>query len=93
MGIEPTTADVGRKVIYRDVGAAKIEEGVITSFNDNFVFVRYGANTTSQATARRDLEWAHRGPQDLALRRPYRGGRLVGTDFCPLPPDPALDRS
>jgi hypothetical protein len=32
-------------------------EGVITSFNDHSVFVRYGADKHSKGTSRADLEW------------------------------------
>jgi hypothetical protein len=57
--IEPTQQDVGRRVCY--VGnrfpGGKIEVGVITSFNQDWVFVRYGAETGSKATSRQDLKW------------------------------------
>jgi len=52
---EITTKDIGRKVVYRNNNS--IEEGVITSFNSSFVFVRYGSNTQSQATSKQDLEF------------------------------------
>ncbi len=57
--IEPTEKDIGRKVIYRDdIGPVEPpEEGVITSFNPRFVFVRYGGEATSKATRREDLDW------------------------------------
>ena len=58
--IQLTQADVGRKAIYRERGdfpGRKVEEGVITSFNDSVVFVRYGASASSVATSRGDLEW------------------------------------
>lgn len=58
--IDPTASDIGRKVIYREQGnfpGRKIEEGVITSFNKQFVFVRYEGLGGSAATAREDLEW------------------------------------
>lgn len=55
--IDPTEEDVGRKVVYRDRSGSKVEEGVITSFNATFVFVRYGSQTTSAGTRREDLEW------------------------------------
>jgi hypothetical protein len=48
--IDPKPADIGRKVVYRDPGGLKVEEGVITSFNDTCVFVRYGADTGSNST-------------------------------------------
>lgn len=56
--INPTTDDVGRKVVYRARHPnAELEEGVITSFNETCVFVRYGADVHSKGTDRRDLEW------------------------------------
>jgi hypothetical protein len=66
--IAPTSSDIGRRVIYRlphaselngtGKGGQGIEEGVITSFNSAYVFVRYRADSHSKATARCDLEWA-----------------------------------
>lgn len=47
-------SDVGRRVIYKP----KWEHGVITSWNEHVVFVRYDdAGSTSQATQAGDLEW------------------------------------
>lgn len=62
--IDPTDADIGRKVIYRDRSGYKIETGSITSFNDHFVFVRYGSGSTSAATVRETLTWEHAKPGD-----------------------------
>lgn len=53
--IKLTKKDIGRKVIY-DSGY-KIEEGVITSFNDKYVFVRYGSAIHPQPTYYRDLRF------------------------------------
>lgn len=64
--IEPTEKDVGRGVVYtgnRYPGGA-LEQGVITSFNEHSVFVRYKGDTGSKGTARVDLEWL--SPPDLA---------------------------
>lgn len=63
MAIEPTEADIGRKVIYcpgptphpRPFGLS--EEGYITGFNEHYVFVRYGSDTGSKATRRDHLYW------------------------------------
>lgn len=64
--IEPTEQDIGRKVVYRVYSATAPahapriidrEEGVITSFNPSYVFVRYGSKAHSQATKRTDLDW------------------------------------
>jgi len=57
--IQPTPEDIGRKVIYRERGdfpGRKIEEGVLTSFNTKYAFVRYGG-VMSAATDFADLEW------------------------------------
>ena len=58
--IEPSEDDIGRAVVYTGPGGA-IEEGVITSFNNICVFVRYGANKHSKGTSRDDLEWTQPG--------------------------------
>jgi hypothetical protein len=58
--IEPTHEDIGRTVIYtgsRDDPGGEPEVGMITSFNSVAVFVLYGADKESTATARADLEW------------------------------------
>lgn len=91
--IHPTTTDIGRRVIYRDwcggnLRGAKIEEGVITSFNDSYVFVRYGTGCTSAATSRDDLEWSHRQPEDTAISITMRGGKVTEMDFVPPPRRP-----
>jgi hypothetical protein len=41
---------VGAKVLYCEPGSAPSEEGVITSVNEHYVFVRYGADYGSKAT-------------------------------------------
>ena len=57
--IEPTNDDIGRAVVYTGnrYPGGKLEEGVITSFNDYRVFVRYGSDKGSKSTSREDLEW------------------------------------
>jgi hypothetical protein len=59
--INPTQNDIGRIVIYTGNrwSGAKPDVGVITSFTDHAVFVRYGAERHSKATSRGDLEWDH----------------------------------
>jgi hypothetical protein len=57
--IEPTEADIGRRVVYignRHPGG-KLEYGVITHITSVYVFVRYGNERSSKATRREDLEW------------------------------------
>ena len=55
--INPTEKDIGRQVVYRCAPLFKPEEGVITSYNNTCVFVRYGSKVGSEATSREDLEW------------------------------------
>ncbi len=57
--IEPTEHDIGRAVVYTGnrYPGGKLEQGIITSYHDHAVFVRYGADKGSKATARADLEW------------------------------------
>lgn len=58
--IRPTEKDIGRKVIYTPRGEyehKRIEEGVLTSFNEKYAFVRYGSGTTSAATRFEDLKF------------------------------------
>lgn len=62
-GITPTPADVGRPVIYtgnRYPGGVP-ERGVIHSFNERTVFVRYDGKLHSQGTNPADLEWEFPG--------------------------------
>lgn len=50
---------VGQKVVYRPPHVSRRdqgEEGVITSVGEHFVYVRYGADVGSKATAAQDLE-------------------------------------
>lgn len=63
--IEPTHADIGRSVVYQGGHPDDRDEGVITSFNERVVFVRYRAQHPSapgQATSREDLQWSHASP-------------------------------
>ena len=57
--IEPTNDHVGRAVVYTGnrYPGGKLKEGVITSFHDHAVFVRYGPDKHSKATLRADLDW------------------------------------
>lgn len=49
MTIDEANAAVGRLVVYR-APHGETEQGVITGVSARFVFVRYGAQITSQAT-------------------------------------------
>ena len=57
MMIQPKQSDNGREVIYRVHSNAEAEEGVITRFNETYVFVRFGKDKTSVVTTRDQLEW------------------------------------
>lgn len=51
-----TPEHVGRRVVYRPWHGGH-EVGTISSWNDRFVFVRYGGSSTAAATDPRDLEF------------------------------------
>lgn len=55
--IAPAEADIGRRVIYHPARGHTVEEGVISSSNPAYVFIRYGADAGSKATPREALEW------------------------------------
>lgn len=48
--------DIGKRVAYINLDKSR-EYGVITSFNEIIVFVRYGGDIRSKATNYFDLEW------------------------------------
>lgn len=56
--IDPRPEDEGRRVVYvvRRV-PRHADVGVVTSWNDKYVFVRYGGDVGSKATRREDLHW------------------------------------
>jgi hypothetical protein len=54
MSLRPS--DVGRGVVYRPWSGVA-EDGQIVSWNDRYVFVRYGGDTQAKATRPDDLSW------------------------------------
>ncbi len=86
--IEPTEKDIGRVVLYQGGHPDDKDRGVITSFNERVVFVRYGSKQTSQATSRCDLTWEHnQGPALLGGAAGFReGGRVLNSNT------PAVER-
>lgn len=54
--ITVTENDIGRTVVYTP-SHGKREYGVISSFNELYVFVRYGSQVNAQATSRENLEY------------------------------------
>lgn len=60
-GVWPEVHDIGRGVVYVPHPGAQAQDGVITGFNDDYVFVRYSTQhpgALGQATRREDLRWA-----------------------------------
>jgi len=53
--LDEARASIGLLVVYRKPWC-EVEQGVVTSVNDHYVFVRYGAQVGSQATDPADLE-------------------------------------
>jgi hypothetical protein len=50
-----TQKDIGRNVVFKSFEDAAPEQGVITSFTDTYIFVRYGVCGCGQATNPNDL--------------------------------------
>lgn len=48
--------DIGKKVIYKE-GEYNEEKGVITSYNNEYIFVKYGNDIQSKSTRIKDLTW------------------------------------
>jgi len=55
--IDPRPGDEGRTVMYRGTGMGMFERGIISSWTDRVVFVRYSGGSTAAATQRSDLFW------------------------------------
>lgn len=49
-------SDVGRAVVYTPAAGPR-EDGTISSWSDEWVFVRYGKSRTASATDPRDLDF------------------------------------
>jgi hypothetical protein len=84
--IHPTSADLGRRVIYRDLPGGKIEEGVLTGFNHKFAFVLYGDDGTPAATRFDSLAWSNRQPDETATAIAMTmQNKVVHLEFCRPP--------
>lgn len=59
MTLDEAREGIGLLVVYRRPHCA-VEQGVITSVNDTYVFVRYGAQVGSAATDPADLQFLSR---------------------------------
>ncbi len=65
-GIEVTSSYVGCGVVYQSHPNARFEDGVISSINDRYVFVRFWGDLLSKACRPEDLRW---GPAWLQRRQ------------------------
>lgn len=61
MTLDEARAGIRRKVVYQPRPGMTPEEGVITSVNDRYVFVRYGTSVTPAATWPADIEFLAAG--------------------------------
>lgn len=68
MTLDECREAVGRQVIYRPAHGANPEQGIITSVGEVYVFVRYGDDQHSKATAPGDLKLAI--PDDMLGDQP-----------------------
>lgn len=55
MTLDEAAQAIGLGVVYTPRGG-RIEDGIITSVNEHYVFVRYAGDTGSKATRPEDLE-------------------------------------
>jgi hypothetical protein len=78
--IEPDQSDIGRKVIWRVHGNAKVEEGVITRLNEKYVSVHFDKEEKSTVMTRDQLEWKDARSRSSVRRRARRElGRGAGS--------------
>lgn len=62
---ELTDDDKGRAVIWKErKGIELTDRGVITSWNDRFIFVRYGSDLHSKATNPSELQFETEAEHD-----------------------------
>ena len=69
----PTNAGIGRTVIYYH-HPDFIEDAVITSFDERFVFILFKGDTDSFPAGRRELHWKRPAERSLVQERDV-GGR------------------
>lgn len=55
MTLDEARQNIGADVVFRGGASTEDENGVITSVNDTYVFVRYSDGWSSQATRPEDL--------------------------------------
>jgi hypothetical protein len=80
MDLDTARAHANSRVIFHDERLGPVEEGVITSVNDHYVFVRYGSDVHAKATP----------PEALSLIPIASGGaKYIVGDPIGLAPEPA----
>ena len=87
MTLDEAEAAIGRTVIYRPTGGPP-ELGVITSVNEEFVFVRYGMQAGSQATRSQDLTFVDGEP--IPIPFPTGIGHYILDDQGEPVPEPDI---
>jgi hypothetical protein len=80
MTIDEARGHIGDGVVYRS-GTPRAEEGVITSVNARFAFVRYGSQTTTAATDPADLDLLAPGSEQEADAEAW-GGRGPSASYA-----------
>lgn len=93
--INVTACDIGRRVIYSQPNRPTYENeiGEVSSFNDNFVFVRFTAGGTAAACRRENLQWESEAP-DGTNYLDRANGLYVLKGFVSKPPcQPALSKA
>lgn len=55
--IDPWRDDIGRTVVQREYVGGPFKIGVITSYNPDYVYVRYSTDAHSVSTPREELMW------------------------------------
>lgn len=71
-----TALDIGRAVVYKD-HRGKREDGVISSWNASYIFVRYRGELGAKATSPGDLDWPGLEPPPEAFCVDEDGPEIV----------------
>lgn len=74
--IEPRYRDLGRRVIFRRGEGPSQETGIVTSFDDDHVFVHFDLEPTGETTPmlRANLDWARQG--ETTGQGPFRSDQI-----------------
>jgi len=76
--IQPTPADIGRKVIYRSLYDTIVEEGILSAIGEHAIYVRFAtgpfANGSTVACPRACLHWPEEEKEDPCLLEDFAAG-------------------